>query len=180
MSKKSSPKSHTKPPTDGVRVHKKGRAIVTTKLGSVYENDAYAARRPWMRSVTSEQIADRVEWLRKMEDEPPEEDTRSEQQRKRAEYDRSRPRRHQVTLPFPFPFKPEEHPTSEFAATYPHEDVPFTERSKPKKQSKVKGKLVKAKSPYRIVVRRRYPLQPKSVPKSVTELPSESDTHSAD
>jgi hypothetical protein len=132
-----------------------------------------------MRPITSEQIADRVEWLRAHEDDPPpEEDTRSEQQRKRAEYDRQRPKRHQITLPFPF--KPKTHPDSEFSPTYPHEDVPFVQKVKPKKQSKVKGKLKEPKAPYRIVVRRRYPLHPQSVPESVTESPSESGTHSTD
>jgi hypothetical protein len=144
-----------KPITLGVQVRTTGKAIVTTTMGSLYENRPYPNQRPWMAPLTSEQIANRVEAIIRAEHESPPADTRSDKQRKRAEYDRNRPRRHQVTLPFPF--KPEEHPVAGFASIYPHAKLPFVQPSRPQKPS-VTWRT--EKPAYRLVIRRRAPLRP--------------------
>jgi hypothetical protein len=158
--KKSPKKPLFPPPTDGVTIHKKGKAIATTKLGSIYERTKSPDNRKWLRPIDAMTLADNVEKILAAEHESvPAPKPKTPRQQKQAEYDKRRPPRHQVTRPFPF--NPEDHPIGEFTSSFLGAAIPFTESVEAKRRKKGE------KSPYKIVVRRRYPLRSSSPPESV-------------
>jgi hypothetical protein len=147
------------------------KALVVTGGGSVYLNEPTPPHRPWLNPVDSAALADRVQALRLAEDEVPApkviaEDAEAVRKRKRAEYEKKRPKRHQLTL-YP-PLNPLGNPASEFAADYPGKTLPFGRKGKPKRWSTAKGKRKQAaaKPLWKVVVRRRHPILPEPHPES--------------
>jgi hypothetical protein len=129
--------------------NRRKKAIVTTPYGSVYEDEKYPPSKPWLKPIDAMKLADKVEWLRTHEDDPPEDEATLARKQKQNERARSRPKRHQkTTRSF---VEAVALAGGTFAAEYPHQRLPFTKVVKEDQRPRTAAGI-------RIVIRRHRPL----------------------